>query len=792
MAENGEGHRRPHDKPPFRYSGRVPAPTTPKPGSLTREIHANLIAAGKMKAEPLPTRDDLVVTHQQSRGSGIRGNNAPWEGRLLKKPWSYRATAGVVVCDTPDLLALCLSFIKAQTERPYIVVVDAGSTSANLAEVQKQRASNVEVHSLNFHGTRHAVHPVCYAMDLLLASCRTEYLWTVHSDCFVTDRELLASWVAQMEAGVPGILAPDKLRAPIGYQSMPRAEPTGDWKEMLSHTCSLFHVPTLDRLDAIWSMRRQEAQAAGPLLDTESAIGYRLKSKGVTPRIVGVEMASGIEVDEHRVHLRAATARAVHRMPIDDAAKTKERETLAWLCDLAAEYEQPVAKEVRERLSGEATTRKPGSQATFGEIVNTPASKKYQRPTRLNLIYHVAPFAKSDVWQKNVRQILRRIDLFNGQRVVAVSTGEGMSPMKEVVQAFDGARAGIKFLAVPNCRTMRENASFLPLLEAVQSTNPNEATFYAHAKGVTTIGDAEGVMYWRNLMYHALLDAPETIKDRLTEYATIGTHRKTNAVVYPDGATSSPWHFSGTYFWFRHDVLFGQRKWRDIPLHGWGVEAYPGLMFRVDESFCMAMPEPVNPYDPETYPPELRFADPDGAGTSAALKIELGGGSKPRDGFVNLDRCPTADHVIDFEADNLRFPFPDDAAHDLYSAHCLEHVRNLKGVLREIARVCAIGARVEIVIPSWFGNMAMCHDHKQTISQEQANHWGAEDNPTARRYWWEGSPKRLRLVETEYRPGYALTIWKRWLPQASDDELMRLCNDACHEVLFRFNVVANT
>jgi hypothetical protein len=568
-------------------------------------------------------------------------------------------------------------------------------------------------------------------------------------------------------------------------------------------------------------LNRQAAKSGREVLvDTEMALNYRLHDRGVKPIILGPETLDAIEIDANRVHLRAATARGLYL-----ANGRDDSEFVGRLEKLLADDGDVLEEQVL--VLGSSFLERPKLQTL---------RPKYVRPTRLNLIYHVAPFAKSDIWRKNVRQLTRRWDVFNGRRIIAIATGPEMAPPSEVHRAFAEGRLGdgmmrsgddeksaphpiidspphtITFLEVPNDRALRESSSFLRLLEAVESRDPREATFYAHAKGVTTIGDAEGVMYWRNLMYHELLDDPEAIKDALTRYAIVGTHRKTTTAEYPCGA-KSPWHFAGSYFWFRNDALFGKDEggrmkaesgvpnssfilhpssflsWRDIPRHGWGVEAYPAAMFDLDESCCLAMDEPANAYNPATYPAELRFADEDGPGTSAALKIELGGGHTPRGcGFVNVDMLDCAD--VQFNFDKLptgKLPFDDDSALHIYSSHCLEHVTNYRPLLREIVRIGAIGCRVEIRVPHWGHNMAMCYTHKHTIPYEQVEHWCE----TAVGFWFGGCAKRLKHHSTARIPGRNFERMRARHPGWTDDEIMEHVPDTCHEYRFLFNVVAN-
>lgn len=240
---------------------------------------------------------------------------------------------------------------------------------------------------------------------------------------------------------------------------------------------------------------------------------------------------------------------------------------------------------------------------------NTP--KPASTITRRNLLYHLTPFASNDIWLRNVRQLLKRIDLFNGRRVIAVTTGEGLVSPDEVLREL--GKHEIEILSHPNSRELRENATFLQLLERVNSTDPTEATFYAHAKGVAKdvlcSGDPLGSRYWRNAMYHELLDGWERVTELLEEYPVVGTHRRYHPeqpTIYPDGQSSSDWHFAGTFFWFRNRDVFTTERWREVwQPTGWGAEAWVGRMFPFDRSACVAYDGLVDHYNPDSYDPQL-------------------------------------------------------------------------------------------------------------------------------------------------------------------------------------------
>jgi SAM-dependent methyltransferase len=81
------------------------------------------------------------------------------------------------------------------------------------------------------------------------------------------------------------------------------------------------------------------------------------------------------------------------------------------------------------------------------------------------------------------------------------------------------------------------------------------------------------------------------------------------------------------------------------------------------------------------------------------LRIDLGSGPRPRDGFYALDHLELAG--IDIVAD-LNRPLellPDNCAEHVFSSHALEHVENLLPLLGEIHRITRPGGLVEFVVP---------------------------------------------------------------------------------------------
>lgn len=171
-----------------------------------------------------------------------------------------------------------------------------------------------------------------------------------------------------------------------------------------------------------------------------------------------------------------------------------------------------------------------------------------------------------------------------------------------------------------------------------------------------------------------------------------------------------------------------------------------------------------------------------------ALKVELGGGSNPMEGYTNVDICDTAD--VKYDLNNIPYPFEDEEVDELYSSHCFEHLKvNVHLVLEEIARICKVGAHVFFKVPHPLSSMAMCCGHEQVISHTQILHGDVHFTKMLFR-----GPRRLRLIDHHNNPSDHLAEIKQDLPflrNIHDEKIMKWFPNTAHEACFTFNVVQN-
>jgi ubiquinone/menaquinone biosynthesis C-methylase UbiE len=161
------------------------------------------------------------------------------------------------------------------------------------------------------------------------------------------------------------------------------------------------------------------------------------------------------------------------------------------------------------------------------------------------------------------------------------------------------------------------------------------------------------------------------------------------------------------------------------------------------------------------------------------MKIELGGGVKPRgDGFLNVDKLECADIRFDLNQRPWTFVEPGSVS-ELYTAHCLEHVDNPTQALVEIARICRVGATVEVRVPMPGSDLAMVWDHKSVISPihvlNMDRHFPGE--------YWTGE-RKLSLQRIAYEPSILLDEAIAEMPflrHVSREAVMKWIPRTCHE-----------
>ncbi len=155
------------------------------------------------------------------------------------------------------------------------------------------------------------------------------------------------------------------------------------------------------------------------------------------------------------------------------------------------------------------------------------------------------------------------------------------------------------------------------------------------------------------------------------------------------------------------------------------------------------------------------------------IKLEIGCGKKPREGFSTCDirSLPNVDYVC--PADNL--PFANEKVSEIYSRHVIEHftLKEFLKVLKEWNRVLQIGGEVYIVCPNLFW-------HLQQILNGTHESFYQKESGKNDRYWGFGSLFGWQQDQYDiHKFGYYFELLQDILAEFGFDNIDNLTNLPC-------------
>lgn len=162
--------------------------------------------------------------------------------------------------------------------------------------------------------------------------------------------------------------------------------------------------------------------------------------------------------------------------------------------------------------------------------------------------------------------------------------------------------------------------------------------------------------------------------------------------------------------WMR--LLQGRVTGLALDLREAGVSAPAGA--------AAALPEP-RVVDPESYARKV-------AAMPGGLRVNVGCGEKPLDGFINVDRREQPG--VDVVADVRRLPFEPGTVAELASSHLVEHFREHELRVRVLPVWRALlrdGGLVRIVCPDWAAMLARQGDGRLPLAQFTRITFGGQD-----------------------------------------------------------------
>lgn len=222
-------------------------------------------------------------------------------------------TIAIPVRSEIELLAASLRLHRAQVGiTPRFVLVDTGTVADELDHLHRLAESpDVLLLSDVRDHWDHPSDPVCAAMELAQQHAHADYMLATHSDCIPCARHSVLDMLNRCNSQTPA----------VGYQMSPRRDhDVWDYRRMLSHTFTMFHLPTCRAAGMRWDMRPacaatgtmdeyvSETRVNWP--DTECGFNWWLWQAGLTPesrriQIIGREENFTFDKTAHYWHVRS-------------------------------------------------------------------------------------------------------------------------------------------------------------------------------------------------------------------------------------------------------------------------------------------------------------------------------------------------------------------------------------------------------------------------------------------------------------------------------------------------------
>lgn len=161
--------------------------------------------------------------------------------------------------------------------------------------------------------------------------------------------------------------------------------------------------------------------------------------------------------------------------------------------------------------------------------------------TERHLICHIWPGSEHNTWRRTVQHLRARWSLFTGRREISIAVDDTTVDPGEVIDAFDDCDAS--FRIVGNNKALGEGVSFPSLLRSI--ANEPGQTFYCHSKG-SSYPPCSLSERWADVMFHLCLDYPGLVGAALQDADFAGSCRRI------ENRMGVPWHYSGTFFWFKN------------------------------------------------------------------------------------------------------------------------------------------------------------------------------------------------------------------------------------------------
>jgi hypothetical protein len=175
-----------------------------------------------------------------------------------------------------------------------------------------------------------------------------------------------------------------------------------------------------------------------------------------------------------------------------------------------------------------------------------------------------------------------KTNAFNGKKICCVATDGDTLQDKyrgELDHIFD------EVFYITNDPKRRESAGFVRGLKPLASFSNEEMICLIHGKGQQSHShDDDTIRMWTEAMYETVVDNwQEAVRAMEDGYPLAGSFKSVGNFA----TTPNKWHYSGTFYWARSSVLFGNKAWQQMCNQWWAAESYVGRHFADFEGFCL-------------------------------------------------------------------------------------------------------------------------------------------------------------------------------------------------------------
>ncbi len=180
-------------------------------------------------------------------------------------------------------------------------------------------------------------------------------------------------------------------------------------------------------------------------------------------------------------------------------------------------------------------------------------------------------------------------------------------------------------------------------------------------------------------------------------------------------------------------------------------------------------------------------------------KINIGGGYKRYDGFLNIDMDPLTnpDFIVNLETDT--FPFESNSVSEVKAYHILEHIGfGFYHLIKELYRVCEDTAIIDIQVPHhrsevWYGDTS----HIRLITIDNMRQFSKKYNEWHIKQWNSSSGFGLKLDVDFEIVEYDFVVDGYWKPRFKEmtqeqiNEVSRNFNNVYEETHMKLMVIKN-